>query len=229
MFEVDGNTNKMYCQNLCLLVKLFLDHKTLYYDVEPFVFYVLTKNDGSSSHLVGYFSKEKFSAQKYNVSCIMTLPHYQRMGFGRMLIDFSYLLSKTEKNAGTPEKPLSDLGRISYYAYWQSVILEYFDAHRRDGKITVQAISQETSLHPHDITLTFMLLGFIRKNSSNKFVLAVDWDEVDRHMNRLKKSKTRIVLDPDALRWIPIIPRLPPPPDSSPEKSAQSSPEKFHL
>jgi len=45
VFEVDGNVNKIYCQNLCLLAKLFLDHKTLYYDVEPFLFYVLTKND----------------------------------------------------------------------------------------------------------------------------------------------------------------------------------------
>lgn len=57
VFEVDGNANKIYCQNLCLLAKLFLDHKTLYYDVEPFLFYVLTKNDEYGSHLVGYFSK----------------------------------------------------------------------------------------------------------------------------------------------------------------------------
>lgn len=42
VFEVDGKDNKMYCQNLCLLAKLFLDHKTLYYDVEPFMFYILT-------------------------------------------------------------------------------------------------------------------------------------------------------------------------------------------
>jgi hypothetical protein len=42
VFEVDGKDNKMYCQNLCLLAKLFLDHKTLYYDVEPFLFYILT-------------------------------------------------------------------------------------------------------------------------------------------------------------------------------------------
>ena len=47
VFEVDGNTNKIYCQNLCLLVKLFLDHKTLYYDVEPFLFYVLTRVSNS--------------------------------------------------------------------------------------------------------------------------------------------------------------------------------------
>lgn len=57
VFEVDGNASKIYCQNLCLLAKLFLDHKTLYYDVEPFLFYVLTLNDEYGSHLVGYFSK----------------------------------------------------------------------------------------------------------------------------------------------------------------------------
>lgn len=89
MFEVDGNVNKIYCQNVCLLAKLFLDHKTLYYDVEPFLFYVLTKNDRKGCHLVGYFSKEKHCQQKYNVSCIMTMPQYQRQGFGRFLIDFS--------------------------------------------------------------------------------------------------------------------------------------------
>lgn len=53
---------KIYCQNLCLLAKLFLDHKTLYYDVEPFLFYVLTKNDSSGCHLIGYFSKVSHEA-----------------------------------------------------------------------------------------------------------------------------------------------------------------------
>lgn len=57
VFEVDGNISKIYCQNLCLLAKLFLDHKTLYYDVEPFLFYALTQNDDEGCHLVGYFSK----------------------------------------------------------------------------------------------------------------------------------------------------------------------------
>lgn len=52
--QVDGNTSKIYCQTLCLLAKLFLDHKTLYYDVEPFLFYVLTQNDKK----VGFFSDE---------------------------------------------------------------------------------------------------------------------------------------------------------------------------
>ena len=48
---------QVYCQNLCLLAKLFLDHKTLYFDVEPFLFYVMTENDSHGCHLIGYFSK----------------------------------------------------------------------------------------------------------------------------------------------------------------------------
>lgn len=59
VFEVDGKNNKVYCQNLCLLSKLFLDHKTLYYDVDPFLFYVLCEVDADGYHTVGYFSKEK--------------------------------------------------------------------------------------------------------------------------------------------------------------------------
>lgn len=57
IFEVDGRKNKIYCQNLCLLAKMFLDHKTLYYDVEPFLFYILTETDQDGCHFVGYFSK----------------------------------------------------------------------------------------------------------------------------------------------------------------------------
>ena len=107
VFEVDGNISKIYCQNLCLLAKLFLDHKTLYYDVEPFLFYVLTKNDGKGCHLVGYFSKEKHCQQRYNVSCIMTLPMYQRQGYGRFLIDFSKYKSPVVKSSWSSSKFIS--------------------------------------------------------------------------------------------------------------------------
>ena len=46
-----------YAQNLCLLAKLFLDHKTLYYDTDPFLFYVMCELDNIGYHIVGYFSK----------------------------------------------------------------------------------------------------------------------------------------------------------------------------
>ncbi|XP_060523220.1 histone acetyltransferase KAT6A-like isoform X2 [Cylas formicarius] len=208
VFEVDGNVNKIYCQNLCLLAKLFLDHKTLYYDVEPFLFYVLTKNDKKGCHLIGYFSKEKHCQQKYNVSCIMTMPQYQRQGFGRFLIEFSYLLSKEEGQPGTPEKPLSDLGRVSYHSYWKSVVLEYLHVHR--GKeITLTDISKDTGMYCQDIALAFQLLNFISYVSTDEGgvapAISVDWAKVDAHADRVAKSKTRIYIDQECLRWTPLL------------------------
>ena len=50
-----------YAQNLCLLAKMFLDHKTLYYDTDPFLFYVMTEYDSIGFHIVGYFSKVRQS------------------------------------------------------------------------------------------------------------------------------------------------------------------------
>jgi GNAT superfamily N-acetyltransferase len=75
---------------------LFLDHKTLYYDTDPFLFYVMCTRDERGFHIVGYFSKEKESAEDFNVACILVLPPYQRCGYGSLLIEFSYELSKIE-------------------------------------------------------------------------------------------------------------------------------------
>ncbi|XP_028287877.1 histone acetyltransferase KAT6B isoform X4 [Parambassis ranga] len=201
VFEVDGNVSKLFCQNLCLLAKLFLDHKTLYYDVEPFLFYVLTKNDEKGCHLVGYFSKEKLCQQKYNVSCIMIMPQYQRQGFGRFLIDFSYLLTRQEGQAGSPEKPLSDLGRLSYLAYWKSVILEHLYKHP-DKHISVKGISRATGMCPHDIAATLQQLGIIDRQDG-RIVLIRRERLIQRHMEKLRANPRQIEVDPDALRWTP--------------------------
>ena len=83
-FEIDGRKNKNYSQNLCLLAKLFLDHKTLYYDTDPFLFYVMCECDNRGYHIVGYFSKEKESSEDYNVACI--LGHF-------LITEFLYKLS----------------------------------------------------------------------------------------------------------------------------------------
>ena len=54
-----------------------------------------------------------------------------------------YLLSRREGQPGSPEKPLSDLGRVSYQAYWKSVVLEHIDSLDSDEK---QALTLKSEL-----------------------------------------------------------------------------------
>ncbi|XP_061079815.1 histone acetyltransferase KAT7 isoform X4 [Conger conger] len=201
VFEVDGKKNKIYCQNLCLLAKLFLDHKTLYYDVEPFLFYVMTEADNTGCHLVGYFSKEKNSFLNYNVSCILTMPQYMRQGYGKMLIDFSYLLSKVEEKVGSPERPLSDLGLISYRSYWKEVLLRYL--HNFQGKeISIKEISQETAVNPVDIVSTLQSLQMLKYWKGKHLVLKRQ-DLIDDWRAKEAKRGSSKTIDPISLKWTP--------------------------
>ncbi|XP_062422334.1 histone acetyltransferase KAT7-like isoform X5 [Pungitius pungitius] len=201
VFEVDGKKNKIYCQNLCLLAKLFLDHKTLYYDVEPFLFYVMTEADSTGCHLVGYFSKEKNSFLNYNVSCILTMPQYMRQGYGKMLIDFSYLLSKVEEKVGSPERPLSDLGLISYRSYWKEVLLRYLN-NFQGKEISIKEISQETAVNPVDIVSTLQSLQMLKYWKGKHLVLKRQ-DLIDDWKAKETKRGNGKTVDPKALKWTP--------------------------
>merc|ERR1711976_654210 len=157
IFESDGKDFKLYCQNLCLLAKLFLDHKTLYFDVEPFLFYILREVDKQGAIIVGYISKEKESPENNNLACILTFPPYQRQGYGKLMISFSYELSKREGQVGSPEKPLSDLGRLSYRSYWSYVLLDQLKELR--GTITIRDLSENTCITQQDIIWTLRSLN----------------------------------------------------------------------
>lgn len=205
VWEVDGKRYKQYCQNLCLLAKFFLDHKTLYYDVEPFLFYVMTIGDSEGCHTVGYFSKEKNSFLNYNVSCILTLPPYQRQGYGRLLIDFSYLLTRVEKKIGSPEKPLSDLGLISYRSYWKDVLLQYL-CNFGGKEISVKDISKEMAIDSYDIVSTLQALGMM-KYWKGKHIILKKQDVIDDYKDRVKRrGPVYKEIDPECLKWNPFQP-----------------------
>ncbi len=199
VFEVDGKDNKIYCQNLCLLAKLFLDHKTLYYDVEPFLFYVLTEVDEHGCHLVGYFSKEKSSPEEYNLACILTLPPFQRKGYGKFLISLSYELSKIEGKLGSPEKPLSDLGKLSYRSYWSYVILKVLKDHAEEP-LSVRQISQLTSIKSDDVLATLQSLQMI-KVWKGQHVISVSQKVINDYFAANTSAAKFCVAS--AVRWAP--------------------------
>ena len=161
MYEVDGNEQKLFCQNLCLFAKLFLDHKTLYFDVGSFNFYVICEyfNDGRCN-VVGYFSKEKQSDDNYNLACILTLPHYQQMGVGNFMIELAYALSERQGIVGTPERPLSDMGLVCFRSYWRSRILQALKRH--GTTLSLKDLAGLTGFQLEDVVSTLQPLALIR-------------------------------------------------------------------
>ncbi|KAG7548909.1 hypothetical protein FFLO_03201 [Filobasidium floriforme] len=123
IWEVEGNSQKLYCQNLSLFGKLFIDHKTIFFDVDNFLFYVLTENMYKREHAIGFFSKEIVSSEDFNLACIVAFPQYQGRGYGKMLMEFSYYLTRHADSPGTPERPLSELGAIGYESFWIKNVL----------------------------------------------------------------------------------------------------------
>jgi histone acetyltransferase MYST1 len=229
MFEVDGQEERIYCQNLSYIAKLFLDHKTLYFDVDPFLFYVLCEVDDRGFHPVGYFSKEKYSVSSlaatraclcrchpsyfvpstlhgqdvgYNLSCIMALPSHQRKGYGRFLISFSYELSKKEEKVGSPEKPMSDLGQQAYKPYWASTIVDFLLHQSSESKLSIMDIAKKTSIMAEDIVFTLNNLGIL-KIINGVYFIAAEKTLLERLALRYPVKEPRV--DSSKLHWTPYL------------------------
>ena len=206
-FEIDGRRQRTWCRNLCLLSKMFLDHKTLYYDVDPFLFYVMTSRDEKGLHLVGYFSKEKECADGYNVACILCLPQFQRKGYGRLLIQFSYELSKIEGKLGSPEKPLSDLGLLSYRQYWtEKLVEELLKFNEAGDRCSIDLLSQTLAMTSQDVESTLQALKMqVYHKGEHKIVIPtalIRKHEIAKEKYKLKPKRD---IDPDLIQWKPPV------------------------
>jgi len=155
--------------------------------------------DEKGCHVVGYFSKEKNSPEEYNLECILTLPPYQRKGYGKFLISFSYELSKIENKVGSPEKPLSDLGKLSYRSYWTYVILSTLRDYKNNA-LSLRQLSQITAIKVEDILSTLQALNLI-KFWKGQHVIAVSQKVIDEHL--LNNKSAERFCNPEAIRWIP--------------------------
>lgn len=149
VWEVDGEDYKLFAQNLSLFAKLFLDHKSVFFDVASFLYYLLTftdPDDPENYYILGFFSKEKLSWDANNLACILIFPPYQHKQLGKLLMGVSYKLSDWEKDGGLiggPEKPLSEMGRRSYSRFWEERIARYLLLHGSDPADTEDSSQQK--------------------------------------------------------------------------------------
>jgi len=207
VFEVDGQKEVIYCQNLSYIAKLFLDHKTLEYDCYPFLFYVLCEVDARGCHIVGYFSKEKVSVAKYNLACILTLPCHQRKGYGKFIISLSYELSKIEEKVGSPEKPISDLGKVSYLSYWTGTLVAFLSEKLPNTEISIEEVSRQSCITTADIIETLKYLKVLVWYKGKWTFSANRLQEVARRQaEKEEQGKQALLRDPTSIRVNPCNP-----------------------
>ena len=147
---------------------------------------------------VGYFSKEKSSEEGYNLACILTLPCYQRKGYGKCLISFSYELSKIEGKVGTPERPLSDLGLVSYRGYWTRALLP--ELKRHPGPLSIKELSDMTAIRPDDVVSTLQHLGLIQYQKGAHVIVAAP-ALLDKHLR--EAGGAGMAVDAARIVWTP--------------------------
>lgn len=71
-----------------------------------------------------------------------------------------------EGKSGSPEKPLSDLGKLSYRSFWSGVLLRILQ--QTTGAITVKELAQKTGFTEEDIIQTLQVLGLIKVRASRQ-------------------------------------------------------------
>ena len=176
--------------------------------------------------------QEKISYDDYNLACIITFPPYQKRNYGTLMIEFSYYLSSLTEVAGTPERPLSDLGFKGYVSFWSAVVLRtlalaYNDtapdisplllpstynasATRHGGKLHAQNASNQQALAKERqrracVRIRSILLGLATAHHDGPFAtkrLFSSVDDGEEEAQRAKKARRA------SKGWAGEVPRM---------------------
>jgi MOZ/SAS family len=142
----------------------------------------------------------------YNLSCIVTLPIYQRKGYGFFLISFSYLLSQRENRLGSPEKPLSDLGLLSYRSYWKTAIataiLKVLD---HGTSVSIQDLGRRTGMTDDDVVSGLEGLdALVRDPETGIYAIKVNREKLVERMAVVER-KGYVKVNEQLLKWTPYL------------------------
>ncbi|KAI5957489.1 SAS2 [Candida theae] len=168
--EVKGYEDPLFCQNLCLFGKLFLDDKSVYFNIDHFNFYVFyAKDKGETDYIpMGFFSKEMIAYDpSTNLACICVFPPFQRRHIGAMLIEFSYAIASLTQESSGPEIPLSPYGKVSYLSYWAKNLAKEL-TQRRLKKFTFEELSRATGYRKEDILFTLEHMEVLEVDSNGE-------------------------------------------------------------
>ncbi|KAI5179471.1 histone acetyltransferase MYST2 [Pancytospora epiphaga] len=159
-------------QLICLIGRLFIKSKTLFYDVSNYEVFLICRKE-----VMGYFSRPQNG--NYSLSCIAVWPCFGGGGLGSLLIDFSYAsfgrvkienktigddsinmlsisldtsesLEKQGEVAG-PEGPLSRAAIFCFRKYWKYKVI---------GAKTIRGISRDANISIEDAIIGLELNGF---------------------------------------------------------------------
>lgn len=175
--------HQLFCQNLSLFAKLFLDNKSVFFDVTGFNYFLLVYTPptqppaGSTAaetmsptpQITGFFSKEKMSWDNNNLACILVFPPWQRKGLGALLMGASYEISRREGILGGPEKPISDLGKKGYRRFWAGEIaswllgLDLSSANGQEVMVDVNDCSRATWVSADDCLSVLRDMGIVEE------------------------------------------------------------------
>lgn len=189
--RVKGSNSTLFAQCLCLFTKLFLDNKSMYFQVSNFDFYLLYNSNGTPTPL-GFFSRDLVSYNQDNLACILVFPPYQQKGLGSLLIEFSYKLSNSQGLISGPEQPLSPFGKVGYLKYWSRRIyfVLQFGCLALKEKIDLETISECTGFRVSDIIMTLNHLQCLDINEGELYL----WK-----LRRFFESQPELICKKDAL------------------------------
>ena len=102
---------------------------------------------------------------------------------------------------GSPEKPLSDLGAVSYRSYWAAEVLNVLSEYQ-GPTLSIMDISKQTSIMSEDIINALQYLGLL-KYILNNYALIVPPDIIDDLKKRHPIKQPSV--DAEKLHWAPLV------------------------
>lgn len=209
--QVRGFKNELFCQALSLFGKLFLEDKSVYYNVDAFDYYLVygidDRQDEQISQMkfvpMGFFSKEVLSWDNdNNLACICVFPPFQRRHLGSLLIEFLYALARVTPGQfrSGPEFPLSPFGKMSYLRFWsKKLAFVIFQSFKVNDEFDLGSLADTTGFRKEDILLALEYMRILHDDGQGEASLSLGNLDQWCIENSVDPSQDKNMLNPSYL------------------------------